>query len=253
MSNELFKNPPLAGVVAGVVAGGNGNNGNNGDNGAGDTSDASATQVTELDMLKSRAKLMGIQFSNNIGVDALKAKIEAKLTGEANPPAPGPENVGTPPDSNADAPETSRDPAPVITAGSGIEAPKPPAKPKSLRQQLMEEQMKLVRVRITNLDPKKKDLPGEIFTVANEYLGTVRKYIPYGEVTDNGYHIPFCLYTALKEREFLNIRTRKDKRTGTPIVESGYVREFALEVLPPLTEKELAQLAASQAAKGGLD
>ena len=35
-----------------------------------------AQQPSELDMLKSRAKLMGITFSNNIGLDALKTKIE---------------------------------------------------------------------------------------------------------------------------------------------------------------------------------
>ena len=120
----------------------------------------------------------------------------------------------------------------------------------SLRDYLIAEQMKLVRVRITNMDPKKKDIPGEIITVANEYLGTVSKYIPFGEVTDNGYHIPQCLFTELESRRFLNIRVIKDARTGTNRVETNNAREFALEVLPPLTKDELKDLAIAQAAAG---
>ncbi|AZO51840.1 hypothetical protein EJ073_09605 [Mesorhizobium sp. M4B.F.Ca.ET.058.02.1.1] len=182
--------------------------------------------MSQLDMLKQRARVMGIQFSNNIGLDALKAKIQAKLDGEA--------------ESQEEAPAE-----PAVSAATG-------PKIKSHRQQMRDEYMRLIRVRITNLDPKKKDLPGEIFTFANEVLGAVRKYIPYGEVTDNGYHIPYCIFLQLEDRKFLNIKVRKDNR-GREIVESNWVREFALEVLPPLTEVELARLAASQAAAGGVE
>ena len=182
-------------------------------------------QVSELDMLKDRARLMGITFSNNIGIDALKSRIEAKLAGEK---------------------ETSSEP----------EEKEPPVvktqKKKSLRAQQYEEQMRLVRLRITNMDPKKKDLPGEIFTFANRILGTVRKYVPYGEASEHGYHVPYCIYEQLKAREFLQIRTVKDSK-GREIQETKQVREFALEVLPPLTAKELAQLAAQQAAAQGMD
>ena len=109
-------------------------------------------------------------------------------------------------------------------------------------------------VRITNLDPKKKDLPGEVFTVANEHLGTVRKFVPYGEVTDNGYHVPYCIYKALKARKFLNIRTFKDRQNQNQIkVEQSWAQEFALEVLPTLTPDEIKKLAAAQSAAGGLN
>jgi hypothetical protein len=117
-----------------------------------------------------------------------------------------------------------------------------------IRDDLIAEQMKLVRCRIANLDPKKKDLPGEIYTIANEYLGTVRKFVPFGEATDNGYHLPFCLYQMLDEKRFLNIRVRKVD--GKEQVSHVWSKEFALEILPQLTEAELARLAASQAASG---
>jgi len=183
-------------------------------------------QATELDLLKQRAKLIGLTFSNNISVETLREKIRAKLEGEPSK------------DEN-DSPQTN-----------ALDSTQPVGKPETLAQKMQREQMKLVRLRITNLDPKKKDLPGEIITIANRYLGTVRKYIPFGEVTDNGYHVPYCIYTELQSRQFLNIRTVKDQRTGTNRVETTLAREFALEILPPLTKEELERLATSQIAAG---
>ena len=201
---------------------------------------------TELDLLKQRATLMGISFSNNIGEETLRqriadkqAELEAAASGEQN-------NEGEvnqqPEQKEVNALEAGASPKETTTE-----------RQLTLREKIRQEQMRLVRVRITCLDPKKKDLPGEILTVANEYLGTVRKFIPFGEVTDDGYHIPYCLYKMLDARKFLNIRTFKDRRTGTVRVESGYVKEFALEVLVPLTPAELAKLATAQKAAGSVE
>lgn len=111
-------------------------------------------------------------------------------------------------------------------------------------------QMRQVRVRVTNMDPKKKDLPGEIWTVANEYLGTVRKFVPYGEQTDDGFHIPYCLYRLLDSKRFLHIRDVKDRTTGIVRQDKVWAKEFSLDVLPTLTQGELDRLAAAQAAAG---
>ena len=203
--------------------------------------DEQSAQPSELDLLKRRADMMKISYSNNIGVDALKAKIQAAMKGEK--PAENQQEkapVAQQQTSNGDG---------SVNALTGAETK--PAKKMSLRQYLQQEKMKLVRCRITNLDPKKKDLPGEIITVANEHLGTVRKFVPFGEVTDNGYHIPQCIYDMLKERTFVSIKTRKDPK-GQTIVEHQNAREFSLEVLPPLTADELAKLGAAQQAAGGL-
>ena len=194
-----------------------------------------AQQPSELDMLKSRAKLMGITFSNNIGLDALKTKIEEhKQASEAKTQTQALAQT------NEQQPEAQ------------TENQNKKAKTISLRTHLQKEKMKLVRLRITNLDPKKKDLPGEILTTGNEYLGTVRKFVPFGEATDNGYHVPFCLYELMRDRKFLSIKTRKGPK-GQTIVEQQMVREFALEILPPLTEAELARLSAAQLSAGGVE
>lgn len=181
---------------------------------------------SRLDSLKNKARMLGITFSNNISEETLAARIEEHLAGKAGS-------------------EKSE-----LNPLAGDEAGKPAGKTLTLRQRLIRDQMKLVRVRITNMDPSKKDLQGEIITVANDYIGTVRKFIPFGEATDDGYHIPQCLLTVLQERKYLQIRTVKDKRTGVPRPVYGWVREFAIEILDPLTQKDLDKLATAQLAAG---
>lgn len=202
--------------------------------------DVADTATDELTLLKQRATLMNISFSNNIKVETLRAKIAAKM-GEDDQA-----------DSEDDDEQNDEDEAPLEEEVVVAPAPKK-SKLQTLREEQMGSQLKLVRCRIANLDPKKKDLPGEIFTIANEYIGTVRKYVPYGEVTDDGYHIPFCIYTDLEARRFQNIRTTRDRRTGQTKTETSWQKEFSIEILPPLTEQELAQLAHAQQAAGSVD
>lgn len=176
----------------------------------------------ELTLLKERARKMNITFSNNIKVDALREKIEAVMNGNKTTKA---------------EPETDE-------GGNSIA---------DIRNKVYLEAMKLVRIRITNMNPAKASLFGEFFTVANRYIGTVTKYVPYNEASQEGYHVPHCIYEALKEKEYLHVRTKTNPRTGAAIPETKYVKEFAIEVLPPLSEKELKDLALAQAAAGSIE
>lgn len=172
--------------------------------------------MDELELLKQRADTMGIKYSPNIGVDALRAKVDAAQSGEAT----------------------------KTTSGTEV-------KPlHQLRQEMQKSEMALVRLRIANLNPDKKDLHGEIFTVANKIIGTVRVFVPYGEKTDDGWHVPTIIYKQLKARKFLQVRVLT-RAGGHTEVEQKWVPEFALEVLPALTEDELARLANQQAAANG--
>lgn len=196
-------------------------------------------EVDELKTLKERADLMGITYSNNIGVDALKAKIKEKLEGKANE---------TKADKNSESQEKKKEdkedqyelPLNMVTDEA------------ILRERIYKDNMYLVRVRISNLNPAKKDIPGEFVTVSNKYLGTVRKYIPFGEATDNGYHVPKILLEVLKSRKFLSLKTKRDRTTGTAVPSQQWVKEFAIEELPPLTKEELEQLKRQQAAARGM-
>lgn len=191
------------------------------------------TAVDELALLKERAKQMGIPFSNNISLETLRKRISDKMEGKDVPEV-------NPLTGDAEIAAITSAPAKLDAKQNAL----------ALRKMMQREQMKLVRVRITNMDPKKKDLPGEIWTVSNEYLGNVRKMIPYGEQTDEGFHIPYCLFRLLQSKRFLHIRTVKDRVTGVERQEKQWVKEFSLDVLPDLTKEELARLAAAQAAAG---
>lgn len=108
--------------------------------------------------------------------------------------------------------------------------------------------LKLIRCRIKNLNPAKRDLNGEIFTVANEVLGKISKYVPYDEAGE-AYHIPNCIYKVLKAKKFLEVRTVKDPDTKATRVVQSWVPEFNIEILPPLTTEELKDLAIKQQAQ----
>lgn len=173
--------------------------------------------MDELDLLKQRADTLGVKYSPNIGLDALKTKVEAALNGTKTSDEAGA--------------------APVLSLAQ-------------LREQMQKEELKLIRVRIANLNPDKKDLHGEIFTVANKIIGTVRVFVPYGERTDDGWHVPNIIFKQLKARKFLQVKVLT-RAGGHTEVEQKWVPEFSLEVLEPLTEEELSQLANQQAAANG--
>lgn len=215
--------------------------------------DGALMGADELSVLKARAKMMGITHSNNISIETLRAKINAKMDGE---PDPAPENQGN--SGNQEDPgEPQAQPNPLGSSESDADASTKVTRPISAkaarRKDMLSKQMRLVRIRVQNLDPKKKELPGEIFTIANETLGVVKKFVPYGEVTDEGYHVPFCIYNMLTKRRFVNITITKDRKTGREQVKTAMAKEFAIEVLPPLTPKELQELATAQRAAGGVD
>ena len=122
--------------------------------------------IDELEMLKERAREMGIAFRGNPGVETLRNKIAAKMAGE-------------PEEKDTDEDEDEADEAPMTKA--------------EMRQNMMDEAkrkgMALKRVQIHNLNPRKADLTGEIITVGNRFIGTVRRMVPFGELTENGTHV----------------------------------------------------------------
>ncbi len=203
--------------------------------------------MDELTILKQRAKSLGINHSNNIGVDALREKIRQKLEGESvEDDEDEAESVA------AEVPSAAAvDPHPSVAAQ--VIANKVNQTPMSARQQLIKDATRLIRCRIVNLDPKKKEWPGEFFTVANEYIGTHKKYVPYGEAGQS-YHVPKVIFDLLKEKTYLHIRTYKDPANPQKQkVEERYMPEFSIEELPPLTQAELEELRKAQNASGRVD
>lgn len=187
--------------------------------------------VDELTLLKQRADTMQLRYSPNIGVDGLKKKIAAAIEGTTLPETPG-DVTGQPP---------------AVEEGTLT----PAAAKAARRAKMRKEQMRLLRVRITCMNPDKADLHGEFFTTGNGVLGTVKRYVPYGEASENGWHLPYIIVNQLKSRKFLQKRPRTVK--GQIQVDTKWVPEFAIEILEPLTPEELKDLANQQAAAGAID
>ena len=184
--------------------------------------EAALLAATELENLKSRAEKLGVKFHPSISAEKLREKIKAAQT-------EGEGSVGEQPEVKSA----------TGTAEESLAA-------KKLR--LKREALKLVRVRITCMNPAKKEWEGEIITVANNAVGTVKRYVPFN--TEDGWHVEHILLEQLRERQCQIFVTEKDSR-GNKVRKGKLIREFAIEMLDPLTEEELAELAQRQAmAKG---
>lgn len=182
----------------------------------------------ELTLLKQRATQMGVAFSPNIGIETLRQRVNGKMDGKEEGEA---------------EPETAAQSGPEDTEEVKLS-------PAQYRQQKKREAEKLIRVRITNMNPQKTDLPGEVFTVANGVVGTIRKYVPFGgEAAEVGYHVPQIILNMLKRRKFYTTSTKRDDK-GRPYQVKQERSEFAIEILEPLTQEELEKLALDQRASG---
>ena len=184
--------------------------------------EAAQLAAAELENLKIRAEKLGVKFHPSISADKLREKIKAAQ-------AEGEGSVGEQPE--------------VKSVTAAVEE-----SPAAKKLRLKREGLKLVRVRITCMNPTKKEWEGEIFTVSNNAVGTVKRYVPYN--AEDGWHVEQILLNQLRERQCQIFTTDKDSR-GNKIRKGKLIREFAIEVLDPLTEEELHDLAQRQAmAKG---
>lgn len=181
------------------------------------------TVQDELTALKRRADQMGIKYHPKIGVDKLRDKVNRAIEGQG---VEEEEEVIT---------TTSHNVAPIKSQAQ-LAAEEATKKRKDATR--------LIRIRVNCMNPAKKDYEGEIFTVSNSTLGTFKKYVPYN--AEEGWHVPYIIYEHLKERECQIFTTVRGPR-GEKIRKGKLIKEFAIEVLDPLTPAELEDLARKQA------
>jgi hypothetical protein len=175
------------------------------------TQDSDLVQQDELESLKERATMLGIKFHPSIKVEALREKVAAAMTQETKP-------------------------AEVPTVSAAESARK--------------EAAKLIRIRLSCMNPAKKEWEGEIISVGNSVVGTYKKYIPFN--ADEGWHVPKIIYDALVERQCQVFVTVKDSR-GNNMRKGKLIKEFNIEVLPHLTAEEIQELARRQAMSRSVD
>ena len=182
----------------------------------------------EREALKARCQLLGIQTQGNQSNETLRALIRAKQD-------------------EMDAAARQANPAAFDEAVETSEGRTP-----SLREYLKTEALKLVRVRISCMNPQLAKLGSVIITTGNEYTGTVRKVVFFGEKTENGYHIPQIILNVLQRRKFQQIVEERGHQ-GHMVPRARWMKEFNIEILPPLTQKELNALKDRQLATNAID
>lgn len=174
----------------------------------------------ELTTLKARADLLGITYHPSIGLEKLREKINAATSDEA-----------------------VKEPVQTVATANEETA-------NERRIRLKKAALELVRIRVTCMNPAKAEWEGEIFTVGNSAVGSITKYVPFN--ADAGWHVPRIIYQQLVERQCQIFTTVSDSR-GNKSRKGKLIREFAIEVLPPLTAEELRDLAQRQAMAKAID
>lgn len=164
-------------------------------------------QEDELTVLKRQADIMGVRYHPSIGVEALRAKLE---------------------EARAKTENEDRAKNAAVNQLKSAEA----EKLKRIRAA-----RELVRVRITCMNPLKKEYEGEIFSVGNSEIPTITKFVQF----EREYHVPRIMLNMIRNRKY---QTFFEERTpnGGKVKRGKLVREYAIEELPPLTATELQEL-----------
>lgn len=168
-------------------------------------------QPDELTALKAKADLMGIPYSPNIGLDTLRERVNKHL--------------------QDDAPSKDQ---PVIATDVVVDTRK--------------ESMKLVRVIVTSMDQTKKDYPGEVFTVSNAVIPTIKRFVPFGTET----HVEKILLDVIKDKQCLQlVEDSQAKIKG--MKKKKIIRAYAVQELSQLTIEELEELRKAQLARQSIE
>lgn len=171
----------------------------------------------ELTTLKARADALGLSYHPKIGLETLRAKVNEAL----NP---------------------KKDTEPEVSSSAETEGQR--------RMRLKNDAARLIRIRLTCMNPNKKEWDGEVITTGNSVVGTFSKFVPF--TAEDGWHVPNIIYQQLKDRECQVFTTVRDSK-GNATRKGRMIKEFAIELLPPLTPQELKELAQRQAMAKGSD
>lgn len=206
------------------------------------TNEAGATvnqiEQDELSVLKARATQIGLQFHPSIGLEKLREKVAAALASDG--PVVNDEDTDKSDEAESqDTPEVSTS---QVAAAPVVESVR------DRRARLIKEANRLVRIRVSCMNPAKKEWEGELFTVGNGSIGTFKKFVPFNN--EEGYHVPHVILQQMQERQCQIFTQGKDDR-GNKIRVSKLIKEFAIEILDPLTVEELEDLAQRQAMANG--
>lgn len=182
-----------------------------------DLTNEEQAEIDEKEMLKDEATELGISFSGNIGTATLRKKIADHLEAEAS----GGGSSNKPAAVNKEAALTTR----------------------QRRNKKRKDLMALRRVMVTCLNKNKQENTSQIFTFSSGLTGTLKEAVPF----DVPWHIPTAIYNTIRDKNFQTFYTSKDPKSGGETRTGKLVKEFTVQLLDDLSEKEVADLVKAQA------
>lgn len=193
------------------------------------------TKTTEIEFLRDEADQLNIHYHPNISAEKLALRIEEYKKQQSIEK-----------DTKTEPVKINKSLEKAATRINNLSE----AQVKQIeRENHRKEAAKLVRVRITCMDPNKKDYEGEILTVSNSVCGTHRKYIPYD---GRDWHVPQIILNMMKEKQCQIFQTITDQK-GNKSRKGKLIKAYAIEELDKLTDEELKELADLQAKTGTVD
>lgn len=189
----------------------------------------------ELKTLKERADLVGLTYHHKVGAKKLKLQLEAHMKGETLEAAE---------EAKAQAKAAKK----AAKAAAKANAPIPET-PNQRALRLRKDAGRLVRIRVSCMNPNKKDYDGEIYAVSNSVVGTFKKFVPFNN--DNGWHVPQIILNHMLEKECQVFHTVK-AANGQKVRKGKLIKELNVQIMDPLTIQELEDLQHQQAMAGNL-
>lgn len=172
-----------------------------------------------LDELKAKATEYGIPFKGNVS----KAKLIELITRYESG------------DTNLDGVIDDQDePVAEVSEMDKIKA-------------LEDDALRLIRVIVTPNDVNKREFQSELFQTGNSVLGTISRAVPFGVE----WHVEHILLQSIQERQ-MHIMIKRKNQKNEEYYESKLVPAYTVQVLPPLTQEELNELARTQMARNSV-
>jgi hypothetical protein len=209
--------------------------------------EAGTGELQELTVLKDQAARLGITYHPAIGLDKLRDKVNLAVRAGKSESFVEDDYDDVPLLTEPVHTDTSGTAIEDIIAGY-LEREAAALTPAQKRNQAIKDANKLVRIRINCMNPAKRDWSGEMLSVSNSVVGTYKKFVPFSNA--EGWHVPHIIVQALQEK-MCQIFVNGTNAQGVKIKRAQLIKEFSIEIMDPLTDLELKELAQRQLMAAG--
>jgi len=210
---------------------------------------SAALEAQDLEAAKAEADRTGVKYHPSAKAETIRKKIaEHVAKQQTNEPQKEAVPVADEAMVASDGFVIHRTPDGLVDKSKHVMSHPTKMHPK-LRRALKMEALELIRIKITCMNPAKKEMKGDFFTFQNALVGTVRKFVPFNTAHADAYHVPRCIYDLLQSKKFQSFSKIKSVK-GVDIQQGRLVKEYAIEILPKLNKEELNEIAKIQRAMG---